>query len=315
LEALITLLIFVDAVTYNVIGLLFAATGVAVLVRHAGYPDLTVDGSFTFSSALFAGAAVSGIAIPLAFLIACAGSIGAGALTWVINAKLGIGRVVASALAMTILLLSAPYISGGSSKSLVGIASVFSGVEQIDLEVSRTLIGDRPYRLHLAFSGILFVLLAGVLICLNRFLQSKAGIAMRYVGSAVSARLVPIQRRPLLLLMGLVVGNVLLAIGACIETYRRGGFTNNMGLGTLVVLLVAMVLGEAILKAGRKRDYLHLSEHFQALFWGCIIYVVGLQLILLLRIDFLDLRLMSAFLLVILLGIAGRIHSSSARLF
>jgi ABC-type uncharacterized transport system permease subunit len=88
-----------------------------------------------------------------------------------------------------------------------------------------------------------------------------------------------------------------------------------MGIGMLLVALAILILGEALIKSIRKRDYLKLSEYAAAVVLGTIVYCAGIQLLLALRIDFVDLRLLTAFFLLILLGIAGRAHSSSTKLF
>jgi len=112
-----------------------------------------------------------------------------------------------------------------------------------------------------------------------------------------------------------MAGNATVAIGGAIEAQRRGGFTNNMGTGMLLVALAVLVLGEALLKSYRKREYLRMSEYALAVVLGCLLYSAGIQGLLALRIDFVDLRLLTAVFLLVLLGIAGRAHSSSTRLF
>ena len=45
------MLLFVDQALYSLVGLSFVVLGVVTLIRYAGFPDLTVDGSFTISVA------------------------------------------------------------------------------------------------------------------------------------------------------------------------------------------------------------------------------------------------------------------------
>ena len=107
----------------------------------------------------------------------------------------------------------------------------------------------------------------------------------------------------------------MVAIGGAIEAQRRGGFTVNMGTGILLVSLAALVLGESLLKTKKKREFLYLREYIVALILGVIVYSFGVQILLQLRISLVDIRLLTALFLVVLLGFAGRFHSSSARLF
>src|SRR5580765_2401600 len=103
-------LIFADSVLYNSTGLLFVVLGVFTSIRMSGFPDLTVDGSFTIGAALYSVLLASGWATPLALSAAALGGALGGLLTWTINDRLGVGKVVSSVLSMIILILSAPYV-------------------------------------------------------------------------------------------------------------------------------------------------------------------------------------------------------------
>jgi len=309
------LFITADSVLFNSTGLLFVVLGVFGLIRMAGFPDLTVDGSFTIGAALYAVCLVAGWNTPLALLVAGAGGAIGGLLTWVINDRLGVGKVVSSVLSMIILVLTAPYVSGGSTKSLLNVTSVHSSIDVLDGKLSQAIIGDAPYQAHLIFSCvwlILFGISGGLALIL---LRTRSGLRLRYVGSAASPTLVPKSEQRYLLLITLMAGNAIVAVGGAVEAQRRGGFTNNMGTGMLLVALAVLVLGEALIKSFRKREYLRMSEYAVAVIIGCLVYSTGIQGLLALRIDFVDLRLLTAVFLLVLLGIAGRAHSSSTKLF
>src|SRR5690348_5756010 len=109
-------LIFTDSSIFNSTGLLFVVLGVVTSIRMSGFPDLTIDGSFTIGAALYSVLLVEGGTTPLALLVAAFGGALGGLLTWTINDQLGVGKVVSGVLSMIILVLSAPYISGGSTK-------------------------------------------------------------------------------------------------------------------------------------------------------------------------------------------------------
>jgi putative tryptophan/tyrosine transport system permease protein len=308
-------LIFTDSVIYNSTGLLFVVLGVFTSIRMSGFPDLTVDGSFTIGAALYSVLLASGWGTPLALSAAAAGGALGGLLTWTINDRLGVGKVVSSVLSMIILILSAPYVSGGSTKGLLNVVSIFSKIDAHDASLSHALLGEQPYQMHLLLS---LILLAGFFLIGWAFiiaLRSRTGLRLRYIGSAASPTLTPRNEQRRLLLLGLLAGNAIVAIGGSIEAQRRGGYTNNMGIGILLVALAVLILGEALIKSVRKRDYLRLSEYATAVIVGTIVYSAGVQGLLALRIDFVDLRLLTALFLLLLLGIAGRAYSSSTKLF
>lgn len=315
MDFLVNLFILLDSTIYNTTGLLFVVLGVFVLIRAAGFPDLTIDGSFTIGAAVFSICLFAGYGIlPALTASTISGALG-GAFTWSINSWLGVGKVVSGILSMIVLILSAPYISGGSTKSLLNVESIFSYLDTFDANLTVSLIGDKSYQLHLGFSAIVLALfcIIGTLIFL--FLRSRLGLRLRYVGSAISPTLIAKTERKKILLIALMLGNALIAFGGSIEAQRRGGFTNNMGIGIVLVALAVLVLGEAILKTFLKREYLRLKEHAMAIVLGCFLYSAGIQILLTLELAFVDLRLLTAIFLLLLLGIAGRVHSSSTKLF
>lgn len=304
-----------DAALYNATGLLFVVLGVFILIRAAGFPDLTVDGSFTAGAVLYSVVLVEGHSTVMAISMAMLGGAFAGTLTWTINSVFGVGMVVSGVLSMIIFLLSAPYISGGSTKSLLNVVSISSWIAQKDAALTAALFGPNFSSGHLIFSSILLAIFAAVLTLILFALKSRLGLRLRYVGSAQTPVLVGKPERRILMLLALMGGNALVAAGGAIEAERRGGYTNNMGVGILLVALSVLVLGEALLKSTRKRDYLHLSESVIGILVGTIVYVTGIQLLLLLHIDFVDLRLLTALFLLVLLAVAGKAHSSSTKLF
>jgi putative tryptophan/tyrosine transport system permease protein len=315
MNLLADLFIVADSVIFNSTGLLFVVLGVFVLIRMAGFPDLTVDGSFTVGAALYSVILFGGWGTSLGLLMAGVGGAASGLLTWAINDRLGVGKVVSGVLSMIILILSAPYVSGGSTKSLLNVVSIHSRIDGLDAGLSQAIIGDQPYQAHVIFTFAWLTCFAITAAVVLLVLKTRPGLRLRYLGSASSPTLVAKHEGRRLLLLALMGGNALIAIGGAVEAQRRGGYTNNMGLGMLLVALAVLILGEALVKSVRKRDYLKLPEYATAVILGTVVYCAGIQLLLALRIDFVDLRLLSAFFLLILLGIAGRAHSSSTKLF
>jgi putative ABC transport system permease protein len=306
--------IVVDSIVYNSTGLLFIVLGVFILIRISGFPDLTVDGSFTIGAALYSVCLVGNWGIlPALIWAGVAGALG-GLLTWTINVQLGVGKVVSGVLSMIILILVAPYISG-STKGLLNVISIYNEIDQIDASLTQAIIGNQPYQAHIIFSLIWWLIFVIVGTIVLRVLRTRKGLRLRYLGSAASPTLIPKSEQQWLLLFSLMGGNALVAIGGAIEAQRRGGYTNNMGIGILLVALASLILGESLIKSFRKRDYLTVKEYAVAVILGTVVYCIGVQAILALKIDFVDLRLLTALFLLLLLGIAGRVYSSSTRLF
>jgi len=305
----------IDATLYNFSGLIFVVLGVFVLIRVSGYPDLTIDGSFTIGAVLYSVTAYTSSSALLALFIAVLGGAAAGALTWAINVKLGIGKVISSVLSMIILILLAPYISGGSSRSLLNSESGFAMISSLDEKISRYLLPDVSFQLHLVFNTVCMLLLGVILFGLAVFFRSKIGLKLRYIGGAEQPNLVNDKSRYYLLALGLVLGNGLVALGGAIEAERRAGYTNNMGVGTILIGLTVLILGESIVKARTNSRFLTVNGYFTGLVLGTLIYAFGIQIILQMGFNFVDLRLLSAIFLLVILAMANRKNSSSNELF
>lgn len=305
---------FLDGVFYNVIGLLFVVLGILVLIRHTGFPDLTVDGSFTFGAAIFASTLAHSNSLPLSLVLAVGVGCIAGGTTALINQWLGVTKIVASVVSMTVFILLSPYIAGGATIGLLKVDPILEAVRSFDLDLSRQL-GVAGYSLHVgqvAFWAAIGALLAA---CLYVFMGSPLGTRLRYIGSAKNPSIVITKAVPRFTLLGLLIGNGCIALGGSIEAVRRGAFTANMGLGTLLIALTILILGESILKIYLKRDYLHLKEQFVSIIIGLFAYSLLLQFILRLGIDSVDLKLMTTVMLLAVLVFAGRFFPNSGRLF
>lgn len=307
------MLLFVDQALYSLVGLSFVVLGVVTLIRYAGFPDLTVDGSFTISAAVFAVLIKSGQSPLVGFIAAFLVGALAGLATWSLNQILGMGKVVSGVLAMITLLLSAPYLANGASISLLEADSLSAALSGFDLELSRWLGTGQTF--HPATVLFWFSAFGLAVVGWSKLFSSRIGLRLRYFGSAASPTFLERVQRKWLLLFGLALGNGLIGCGAAIEAIRRGGYSSNMGLGTLLTGLAVMILGEAAIKMFRKRDYLHIGEQACGLVVGLLVYGLVIQIVLIIGPSGMDVRLATTLLLIILLGIAAKVFPNSARLF
>src|SRR5262245_51467571 len=114
-----SLVILTDAAVYNAGGLLWVVLGTYLLIRASGFPDLTIDGSFTIGAALFTASLLAGHGTGVAVLAALLGGAIAGLSTWTVNQWLGVGQIASSIIVMIIFVLAAPYLVGSSSRGIL----------------------------------------------------------------------------------------------------------------------------------------------------------------------------------------------------
>jgi putative ABC transport system permease protein len=310
-----SLVILTDAAIYNSGGLLWVVLGTYVLIRASGYPDLTIDGSFTIGAALFTACLLAGYGTGVAVLAAMLGGAIAGLSTWTVNQWLGVGQIASSIIVMIIFVLAAPYLVGSSSRGILDTQSWFGDLERIDAQLTAALFAGHSYRLHLVSSLALIVVFIAVAVAVVFWLGGRTGVRLRYLGSASNPHLLSAREQRLLRAVGLAVGNALVAIGGAVEAQHRGGFAANMGTGMVLVGITTLILGESVLKVVLRREYLHVSEELLAVFVGTGLYCLGIQALLSMGLGVVDVRLLTALFLLMLLGVAGRYFPSSTKLF
>lgn len=309
------ILLLLDSTLYNSTGYFLVALGLLVSIRFTGFPDLTVDGSFTIGAALFAMSVKADVPVALCFVLAVVGGGVAGAMTATANDVLKIGKIVSSVLVSIALITVAPYLVGGASVGLLREDHWLDALQRTDIEWTRALLPGSSFSLHLGFILVFLGLCALIGLGVWWFFVRRHGIQIRYMGSAAAPNLLTRSRRRVLLFVGLMLGNGLVGLGGAIEAQRNGGFNIGMGIGTILIGLAILVLGESVVKTRVRRDNLHVREYVLAVALGMVGYAFGLQLLLLLGLTFLDVRLTTTLLLLVLLAIAARKHPNSARFF
>lgn len=219
------------------IGLIFAlvALGVYISFRLLRFPDLTVDGSFPLGGAVCAVLIASGCNPWLATAAATAAGAVAGMITGWLNVKLKIMDLLASILMMIALYSVNLRIMGGPNIPLINDPTIFNQLqpEQMDDYVFRPLL-------------LLGVIIVAKLL-LDWFFSTERGLAIRATGSnARMARAQGINTGGMILL-GMAISNGLVGLAGAMFVQTQGGSDISMGIGTIVIGLAAVIVGEAIM--------------------------------------------------------------------
>ena len=223
------------------IGLIFSlvALGVFISFRLLRFPDLTVDGSFPLGGAVCAILIANGVNPWLATLAATAAGAGAGLLTGWLNVKLKIMDLLASILMMIALYSINLRVMGGPNVPLINDPTLFTMLqpEGLDDYLARPLI-------------LLFIVIAAKL-ALDWFFSTERGLAIRATGS--NARMARSQgvNTGAMVLLGMAVSNALVGLAGALFAQTQGGADISMGIGTIVIGLAAVIVGESILPSRR----------------------------------------------------------------
>lgn len=222
------------------IGLVFSlvSLGVFMTFRVLNFPDLTVDGSFPLGGATAAILISTGHDPFVATAVATVAGAAAGALTGFINVRLRIMDLLAGILVMIALYSINLRVMGGPNVPLITEPTVFS--------VLPNWLPDYVER-----PVALLVLVGLIKWALDRFFASELGLALRATGA--NARMARAQgvNTGRAVLLGMAISNALVALAGALFAQSQGGADISMGIGTIVIGLAAVIMGEGVLPARR----------------------------------------------------------------
>jgi len=269
------------------IGFIFGlvAMGVYITFRILDFPDLTVDGSFTLGAATTATLIVAGFNPFLATIVGTLLAASAGLVTAWLNLRFNILHLLASILTMTALYTINLRVMGKPNVALIMEPTVLTPFEGLGLP-----------NMYLKVVLVAFCAVAAAM-ALAWFLTTQYGLAMRAVGAnkrMAQANGIDIGEK---VYVGLALSNGLVGLGGALFAQTNGFADATMGIGTIVVGLAAVIVGETLL-ASRSMVVIVLS-----CIVGSLLYRVAVSMAL--NADFLgfnasDLNLITA----VLVGLA-----------
>src|SRR6185312_5196144 len=223
------------------IGLIFGlvALGVLISFRVLNFPDLTVDGSFPLGGAAAAILIHHGYDPFVATGIGTLAASFAGVITGWLNVRLKIMDLLASILMMIALYSINLRVMDAPNVPLITESTVFTVLQPAGLHD----YAARPL--------ILLVLVVVVKLALDWFFATQVGLAMRSTGS--NPRMARSQgiRTGNMVLLGMGISNALCGLAGALFAQSQGGADISMGIGTIVIGLAAVIIGESILPSRR----------------------------------------------------------------
>ncbi|MGN0543788.1 MAG: ABC transporter permease [Acutalibacteraceae bacterium] len=260
------------------------AIGVYITYKVLDLADLTVDGSLATGGAVFVVLSTSGVNMYLALLAALVSGCLAGLATGILHTAFGIPAILAGILTQL---------------------SLYSINLRIMDKNANIGISFRNYDLMITLSNINKSLLVGacfavvIIAILYWFFGTQIGSSIRATGcNAAMARANGINTN-LNKIIGLVISNGIVALSGALLTQWQGFADINMGRGAIVIGLAAVIIGEVIFGKLFRNFALRLLSAVV----GGIIYYIVMTFVIQLGLDANDLKLFSAVVVAIFLGI------------
>ncbi|WP_276859626.1 ABC transporter permease [Limosilactobacillus ingluviei] len=265
-------------------GLLWALLGLGLYLsfRILNVTDMTVEGTFPLGAATAVSLITHGVNPLLASLVACLAGTLAGLITGLLTTKGKIPSLLAGILTMTAAYSVNLRIMGNKSNlSLMGQTTLFSNA----------FLKQLPQYFDSVVLGLIVIAIVTGLIVL--FLNTEYGQAFIATGdNPAMARSMGIATNKMVI-FGLMLSNGLVGLCGALVAQSNGYADINMGIGTIVIALASIIIGEVAF------GELTLGQRLVAVTLGSIIYRLILLAVLQLGFSANDLNLISSIVLAL----------------
>ncbi|MDO5773201.1 MAG: ABC transporter permease [Spirochaetales bacterium] len=271
------------------------ALGVYITFKILDFADMTVDGSFALGGCVCALLIVRGVNPLLAVFVATvAGSI-AGLVTGFLTTKFKIPGILAGILVQLALYSINLHVLGGPNQPLTRVHTTIMDWINKAFNLSEFF----PYSATSVSSLITGIIFTGAAIAiLYWFFGTELGSAIRSTGdNAAMSRAQGINTDSMQIL-ALMIANALVAMsGSLVMQQQRFGDVS-MGIGTIVIGLASIIIGEVIF--GKRFGF---WWSLLSVVFGSVIYRLIIALVLQLGMKTQDLKLLSAVVVAIALSV------------
>lgn len=279
-----------------VLGLIYGIIGMGIYLtfRVIDFPDLTCDGSFVL------GAAISSIMIKygynpyLSLLLAVLGGMAAGSVTGILNCYFKVTDLLAGILVAFMLYSVNLHVMGGiPNVSLLDSKTIFP-------TTTITIYGDWAISMALVYLAIISIVLVSAFTWL---LSTNLGLSLRAIGQNKRLCLNGGVNVKWMIILGVALGNGLIALGGALFSQQQGFGDLNSGLGTIIAGFAAVIIGEKIL------PFRSIWVKLLSCVVGSIAYRIVTSLAL--NTDFLhlqtsDFNLIAGILIIVIMAMPGR---------
>lgn len=260
------------------------AVGVYLTFKVLDLADLTVDGSFGTGGAVLVVCTIAGMNIWLAMLLAFLAGCIAGLVTGILHTKFGIPAILA-------VILTQLALYSVNLRIMSGRANVALNIDEYGILVSLRYIPK-----SILVGGAFALVIIGLLYW---FFGTELGAGVRATGCNEAMARANGINTGFNKVLGLVLSNGIVALSGGLLAQYQGFADINMGRGAIVIGLAAVIIGDVIFGKLFKNFALRLL----AAVLGGVIYYIVIQLVLQMGLNANDLKLFSALVVALFLGV------------
>lgn len=265
------------------------AVGVYLSFRILDVADLTVDGTLAAGGAVAVMLIRAGVDHRIALLAAFAAGLLCGLCTGLLHTRCGIPVILSGILTQLALYSVNLRIMGNKANQALS-------VDKYSLTLSQRFVRESSPRNPLP---LLLLVTAIMIAVLYWFFGTEKGSSIRATGAnQAMARAQGIDTRGSIVL-GLMLSNGLVAFSGALLAQYQGSSDINMGRGSIVIGLAAVIIGEVIFG---KRS-VNFALRLLAVSVGAVVYYLVLQIVLQLGLNTNDLKLITSAIVALFLAV------------
>ena len=265
------------------------AIGVYITYRILDIADLTVDGSLCTGGAVCVMMMLGGQNVWVSMGAALLAGMGTGLATGVLHTFAGIPAILAGILTQLGLY--------SVNLEIMGKANQAINVDKFSLLVSLRFIKGVPVFKNTILIVALVIL--ALIAVLYWFFGTELGCSLRATGCNDKMARAQGINTDLARVLGLMLSNGLVAFAGALLSQYQGFADINMGRGAIVIGLAAVIIGEAVFG----RIFRNFALRLLGVAFGSIIYYLVLQVVIAMGLDANWLKLLSALVVAVFLGI------------
>ena len=265
------------------------AIGVYITYKVLDLADLTVDGSMATGGAVCVMLMLNGVNVWIALLCAIVAGMLAGLLTGVFHTAMGIPPILAGILTQL------------SLYSINLAIMEFKANQGINVTKYPLIVSQRNVRL-LDLSNPIFIaliFLAAVIGILYWFFGTELGSSLRATGANEAMSRAQGINTKMAKILGLMISNGIVALSSAMLAHYQGFVDVNMGRGAIVIGLAAVIISEVVFG----RLFTNFALKLVGVALGAVIYYIVIQIVLWLGLNTNLLKLLSALIVAVFLGI------------
>ena len=248
------------------------AIGVYITYKILEMSDLTVDGSFATGGAVFVVLMIAGWNVWLAMLAAVIAGMLAGLVTGFFHTVCGIPAILAGILTQLGLWSVNLAVMGWSSNKAMNLNEVKLLVSMRFMQEIKA--GMQPFYRHpIIVIGLVSAVIIGLLYW---FFGTERGASIRATGANVNMARAQGINTNWNKVLGLMIGNGLVALSGCLWTQYFGFAEINMGRGAIVIGLAAIIIGDVTFS----KIFNNFALKLLAVSLGSVIYYVVIQVVI-----------------------------------